>query len=63
MGKVTIGKLKEMLVIETQVEGIDSIVVVPKGSVIEYCSEDDWPHTNTSKDIMDAAKYLKSLDE
>ena len=58
---VTIGKLLEMLVIETEVNGEKSVVVVPKGSVIEYCSEDDWPHTNTSEDIEEAVKYLKKI--
>ena len=58
---VTIGKLLEMLVIETEVEGEKAVVVVPKGSVIEYCSEEDWPHTTTSEDIEQAAKYLKKI--
>ena len=61
MGKTTIGELKEMLVLETQVDNDKSIVVIPKGSIIEVSSEDDYPHTTSTKDIKEAVKYLKEI--
>jgi len=61
MGKTTIGKLKEMLVIETQIDAETSIVVIPKGSIIEVSSEDDYPHTTSTMDIKEAVKYLKEV--
>lgn len=59
MSKTTIGKLKEMLVMETEVDGEKSIVVIPKGLIVEVSSDDDYPSTMNKKDLQDAVKYLK----
>ncbi len=53
------GKLVEKLVLETKIEGKTSVVVVPKGAVIEFASEDDYPHEISDEDIKDAVSYMK----
>ena len=63
MGNITVGKLKEKLVLESEVNGEPAIVVFPKGIIIEVSSEEEYPDDTTDKDLEDAAKYLKNLDD
>lgn len=63
MGKTVIGKLEEMLVLETEQDGQPTIIVWPKGLIVEISSEDDYPETMTDKDVEDAVKYLKNCDK
>jgi len=54
MSKTMIGVLKKPLIIETEVDGVSSIVVMPKGTVIEILmKESDYDFT-TEQDIIDA---------
>ena len=62
MGKTTVGKLREMLVIESELDGKPAIVVFPKGLIVEISSEEEYPDTMSDKDIEDAVKYLKDID-
>lgn len=50
----TIGKLKEMLVMESD----GKLIVIPKGSIIEVSSEEEYPHTVKDEDLADAVRYL-----
>lgn len=54
-----IGKLKEMLVIETEQDGEPAIVVFPKGCIVEVSSEDEYPCSLKDQDLKDACEYLK----
>lgn len=60
MGKTTIGKLKEMLVLESEQDGEPTIIVIPKGCIVEVSSEEEYPDTVTDKDIEEAVLYLKN---
>lgn len=57
-GKTTIGKLKEMLVLETVVDGKEAEVIYPKGSIVEITTEEDYPHTVSDMDMKEAIKYF-----
>ena len=63
MGKTMIGKLKEMLVLESEQHGEPVIIVLPKGCIIEVSSEEDYPSTVTDKDIQEAVHSLQNYDE
>jgi len=63
MGNTTVGKLKEILVLETELDGVETVMVYPRGTIVEVSSEEDYPSSSTDKDFDDAAKYLKSLDD
>ena len=56
MGTTTIGKLKELLVLESEEEGEPAIIVMPRGTIIEVSSEEEYPSTTTQKDIEEAAE-------
>lgn len=62
MSETVIGKLKEKLVIESEQDGQASIVVFPKGAIVEVSSENEYPHTTTDGDIKDAVDYLKEQE-
>lgn len=59
MAVTTIGKLREKLVIESELDGEPSIVVFPKGAIVEISSDDEYPHTISDKDMKEAVEYLK----
>ena len=54
-----VGKLLELLAVETEVDGVKSTVVIPKGTVVEVSSEDEYPSYCTDEDFEEAANYLK----
>ena len=58
IGKTTVGKLKEPLVLETTENNIKTDVVIPKGCFVEVSSEDNYPHKTTDKDIEEAVNKL-----
>jgi len=62
MSETIIGKLREKLVIETDQDGEPTIVVIPKGAIVEVSSEDEYPSTTTDEDIKDAVEYLKEQE-
>ena len=62
MGKAIIGRLLRPLVIETEVDGEESVVVVPRNCIIEYSSEEEYPHDVTDEDIKEAAQLLNEID-
>jgi hypothetical protein len=63
MSNTVVGKLKEMLVLETDIDGEASIVVYPKGTVVEISSEETYPSYSKDKDFVEAAQYLKKIEE
>lgn len=62
MGKTTVGKLKEMLVLETEIDGESSVLVIPKGVIIEISSEDEYSSYMSDEDLKNVVKYLKDLN-
>lgn len=59
----TVGKLAELLALETQVDGEPAIVVIPKGVIVEVYTEDDYQDGLEDEAIDEAAKYLKDYDK
>ncbi len=57
--KTTTGRLKEILVLETDKE----LIVFPAGIIVEISSEDDYPHEISDKQMDDAVEYLKNQEE
>lgn len=62
MSQTTVGKLLEILVLETEQDGEPVVVAYPKGSIVEVSSEDGYPHTVSTDNIEEAVKYLKDKE-
>jgi hypothetical protein len=63
MSEIVVGKLKEMLVLETDIDNLSAIVVYPKGTVVEVSSEDTYPSYSKDEDFTNAAQYLKKIQD
>jgi len=61
MGKTTVGKLREILVLETEQDGELVIVAFPKGCIVEVSSEEEYQGTTTTQDIENAVHFLDRL--
>jgi len=62
LSNTIVGKLKEMLVLESEENGEPAIVAFPKGSIVEVSSEDFYPDSVTDEAIQEALAYLEDCD-
>ena len=59
LNEYLVGKVERLLVIETEHDGKIKLLMIPKGTILEFKVSSDYDHAVTEQSIIEMQEYMK----